>query len=117
MKARRGADEIGAALQGDAAQRGRHRSVVARALADPRKKAVDEGRTIVWVDQSAFYLLPMAVRTWAPCGHTPVLRVPLTHDHLAAISGITAAGRLFRQTPEDAYHSPDVVRFLRVRHA
>jgi transposase len=87
---------------------------VARALAGLGKKAAEEGRTIVWVDQSGFYLLPMAVRTWAPRGQTPVLTVPLTHDHLAAISGITAAGRLFMQTQEDAFHSPDVVRFLRV---
>jgi hypothetical protein len=40
--------------------------------------------------------------------------VPLTHDHLAAISGIMAAGRLFMQTQQQAYRSPDVVRFLRV---
>lgn len=56
----------------------------------------------------------MAVRTWGPRGQTPVLTVPLTHDHLAAISGITPDGRLFMQTQERAYHSDDVVRFLRV---
>jgi transposase len=56
----------------------------------------------------------MAVRTWAPCGQTPILRVPLTHDHLAAMSGSTADGRLFLQTQEHAYHSPAGVRFLRV---
>jgi transposase len=87
---------------------------VARALARARKKARAEGRTIVWVDQSGFYLLPLAVRTWAPCGQTPVLTVPLTHDHLAAIGGITPQGRLFLQTQERAYHAEDVVRFLRV---
>jgi transposase len=88
--------------------------MVAGALASAGKKAVDEGRAIVWVDQSGFYLLPMAVRTWAPCGQTPLLRVPLTRDHLSAISGITADGRLFMQTQEYAYRSPDVVRFLRL---
>jgi hypothetical protein len=56
----------------------------------------------------------MAIRTWAPCGRTPVLHVPLTHDHLAAISGITPDGRLVMQTQERAYRSLDVVRFLRV---
>jgi hypothetical protein len=56
----------------------------------------------------------MAVRTWAPCGKTPVLHVPLSRDHLAAISGITPDGQLFMQTQEHAYCSPDVVRFLRV---
>ncbi len=87
---------------------------MAGALARLGKKTADEGRTIVWVDQSGFSLLPMAVRTWAPRGRTPVLRVPLTHDHLAAIGGLTPEGRLFLQTQAQAYHSPDVVRFLRV---
>jgi transposase len=56
----------------------------------------------------------MAVRTWVPCGQTPRLRVPLTRDHLAAMSGITADGRLFMQTQDHAYRSSDVVRFLRL---
>lgn len=44
-----------------------------------RKNALSTGR-----DESGFYLLPMAVRTWAPRGQAPVLRVPLTRDHLIA---------------------------------
>ncbi len=40
--------------------------------------------------------------------------MPLTHDHLSAISGITPDGRLFMQTQDRAYCSPDVVRFLRL---
>ncbi len=75
-------------------------------------KTAAEGRTIIWEDQSSFYLLPMTVRTWAPQRRTPVLRVPLTCDHLAAIGALMPAGRLFLQTQEHAYHSPDVVRFL-----
>jgi transposase len=54
------------------------------------------------------------VRTWAPRGQTPVLRVKLTHDHLSAISGITLDGRLFMQTQEPAYTAEAVVGFLRV---
>jgi transposase len=54
------------------------------------------------------------VRTWAPCGQTPILHVPLPHDHLSAIGGITPEGRLFLQTQAQAYRSEDVVRFLRV---
>lgn len=56
----------------------------------------------------------MAVRTWAPRRHTPILRVPLSHDHLAAIGGLTPDGRLFLQSQKQSYHSCDVVRFLRV---
>jgi len=54
------------------------------------------------------------VRTWAPRGHTPILHVPLTHDHLAAISGSTLDGRLYMQTREDPFDAQGVVGFLRV---
>jgi len=53
------------------------------------------------------------VRTYAPRGQTPVLRVPLTRDHLSVISGITEEGRLFQMVQTTAYKSADVVRFLR----
>jgi hypothetical protein len=56
----------------------------------------------------------LAVRTWAPRGQTPILRVQLTHDHLAAISGSTLDGRLFLQGAAGAYDSVGVVGFLRV---
>jgi transposase len=56
----------------------------------------------------------MAVRTYAPCGQTPILRVKLTRDHLSAIGGITPAGRLFMQQQDHAYDAQDVVRFLRL---
>jgi transposase len=88
--------------------------VVYRALARPAKKAHEEGRTIVWRDASGCYLLPHAVRTWAPRGQTPVLHVPLTPDHLAAISGSTLDGRLYMQTRQDAFDAHGVVGFLRV---
>jgi transposase len=44
--------------------------------------------------------------------------VPLTRDHLAAISAITPAGQLLFQTQLRPYRGPDVVRFLRhvLRH-
>jgi hypothetical protein len=48
------------------------------------KKAEQEGRTIVFVDESGFYLLPMTVRTYALVGQTPVLKVKLTRDHRIA---------------------------------
>jgi hypothetical protein len=88
--------------------------VVTRALARAQKKAEEEQATIIWVDEAGFYLLPMAVRTWAPRGHTPVLRVKLTRDHLSAISGITLDGRLFLQVRRASYDSTAVVAFLRV---
>jgi transposase len=56
----------------------------------------------------------MLVRTYAPVGQTPILHVPLSRDHLSAIGGITAQGRLFMQMQERAYRADDVVAFLRL---
>lgn len=56
----------------------------------------------------------MAVRTYAPRGQTPVLRVKLTRDHLSSIGGITPKGRLFLQMQERAYNAEDIVQFLRL---
>jgi transposase len=55
------------------------------------------------------------VRTWAPRGKTPILRVPFTHDHLSVISAITLDGRLCLQVRKDHYDGEAVVGFLRVR--
>jgi hypothetical protein len=86
--------------------------VADRALARPSSKALSERRTIVWVDESAFYLLPAVVRTYAPRGATPVLRVPLSHDHWSVIGGLTDTGRLLLQMQAAAFRGPTIVRFL-----
>jgi transposase len=72
-----------------------------------------DGRIIVWVDEAGFYLLAGAVRSYAPRGQTPLLRVPLTRDHLSVISGITAAGHLLVAVQARAFKGGDVVRFLK----
>jgi transposase len=82
-------------------------------VASAFRKAQSERRTIVWVDESAFYPLPGVVRTYAPRGETPVLDALLTRDHLSAISGLTLDGRLLLQVRERAFRSPEVVAFLR----
>jgi transposase len=79
-----------------------------------KKKAKDEQRTITFVDEAGFYLLPMAVHTYAPAGQTPVLEVQLTHDHLSAIGAITPEGKIVMQTQDHSYKGPDVVRFLQL---
>jgi hypothetical protein len=72
----------------------------------------------VFVDEAGFYLLPMAVRTYAPRGETPLLRVPLTRDHLSAISAVTPRGKLYIMVQATAFDGPAIVRFLRhlLRH-
>jgi transposase len=88
------------------------------AAAGDQKKAWRERRTLVWVDQAGFYLLPALVRTYAPRGQTPILRAPLDYDHLSVISALTKSGRLLVQMQERAYDGEAVVGFLRhlLRH-
>ena len=81
-------------------------------MAGAFSKARAEQRTVLFVDESAFYLLPGVVRTYAPRGQTPTLRVPLTRDHLSAISAITPDGRLFLHVQADTIRSDAVVQFL-----
>ena len=83
------------------------------ALPRPLGKAAAEGRTLVFVDESGFYLLPLVARTYAPRGQTPVLRAPPTRDHLSAIGALTPDGRLFTHVQEAAFRGPAVVAFLR----
>jgi transposase len=92
--------------------------VAGRGLAPYQKRAQVEGRTLVFIDQSGFYLLPGLVRTYAPVGKTPIIRAPLSRDHLSAISGITPTGKLYLMVQERAYRGGDVVRFLKhlLRH-
>ena len=82
-------------------------------MARPSSKAQAEERTILFVDEAGFYLLPFVARTYAPVGQTPVLRAPLTRDHLSAISAITPDGRLFTHVQGGAFRGPAVVAFLR----
>ena len=81
-------------------------------MGDDQKKAEQEDRTLVWIDEAGFYLLPSVVRTYAPCGQTPILRAPLSYDHVSAISAITPEGQLLMQMQEAAYQGTDIVQFL-----
>jgi transposase len=68
-------------------------------------------------------LLPALVKTWAPRGAArrgalPILRLPLTRDHLSVISAVTEDLRLLSRSWEGTINSTRVVAFLRhvLRH-
>ena len=94
-------------------RRGGHRTLEREEMACSEKGALKEGRTIVFCDQSGFYLLPMVVRTYAPVGQTPILHEHLSRDHLSAMSGITLEGKLYMLEQDRAFKGEDVVRFLK----
>jgi hypothetical protein len=76
-------------------------------VAFPQKRALKEGRTIVFADQSGFYLLPAVVRTYAHIGQTPILHEQLSRDHLSVMSAITLDGKLYMIEQERSFKGED----------
>lgn len=73
-----------------------------------RRKAMQEARTVVLVDESGFYLLPGVVKTYAPKGMTPILKEWQTRDHLSVMGALTPEGKIYtlvRQEPLNGLHA------------
>jgi transposase len=83
------------------------------------KKTRRERRTLVFVDESGFYLLPGKVRTYAPRGETPILDEWQTHDHLSVMGALTPAGKVYVLVRPESLNGLHTVEFLLhlVRHA
>lgn len=72
----------------------------------------------VFLDESGFMLQPVCRRTWAPRGHTPILRQWDRRDRLSTISALTVAPRrrrigLYCTLYRHNIRCPEVLRFLR----
>jgi transposase len=65
------------------------------------------------VDESGFYLLPAVVRTYAPCGETPMLHPVLTRDHLSVMGAITPSGQLYTLVRQTALSGQESQMFLK----
>jgi transposase len=81
-------------------------------VARHQKGAEAQRQTILFIDESGFYPLPSVVRTYAPVGHTPILREWWTRDHLSAICAISPEGKLYFHSQDQAMNSAAVVAFL-----
>ena len=77
-----------------------------------RRKAAHERRTLVFIDESGFYLLPGTVRTYGPKGHTPVIDKVLTRDHLSVMAGFTPDGKVYTLVRPESLTSMHSVTFL-----
>jgi transposase len=77
------------------------------------RRAASERRTLVFVDESGFYLSPSVVRTYGPRGQTPVIDKKLTRDHLSVMAGLTTAGKLYTLVRRESLSSAESVVFLK----
>ena len=76
------------------------------------QKARREGRTLIFVDESGFYLLPARRKTYAPQGQTPVLDVWQTRDHLSAMGAVTPEGKVFSLVRPESLNGHHALAFL-----
>jgi transposase len=81
-------------------------------LASVKKKARQEHRTLVFVDESGLSERPHVVRTWAPRGQTPQLSFSFNWKQLSVMAGITWWQFYFRFYA-GTIRGPQAVDFLR----
>ena len=75
-------------------------------------RAREEGRTLVFVDESGFYLPPGRVRTYGPRRRRPIVPGWQTRDHLSAMGAVTTRGRVYTLVRQRSLDGLDTVAFL-----
>lgn len=80
-------------------------------LAEAKKKARQERRIIVFLDESGLTERPHRVRTWGQRGRTPVLPCNYRWGNLSIIAAVTRTAFLFR-LHTGAVRSGEIVQFL-----
>jgi transposase len=86
-------------------------------VANAKKKALKEGRILVFIDESGLSQRPHRCRTWAPRGQTPILQYNFNWKTLSVAAGLTLWNFYFR-IYAGAIKKEQVVDFLAalVRH-
>ena len=77
-----------------------------------RSRARKERRTLVFTDESGFYLLPALVRTYGPKGETPVLPQRAGRDHLSVMGAVTGAGKVYTMVRRNPFNGLHCITFL-----
>ncbi|BBO22320.1 MAG: hypothetical protein AMXMBFR31_05800 [Candidatus Desulfobacillus denitrificans] len=81
-------------------------------LASAQKKARQERRVIVFIDESGLSERPTRVRTWAPKGQTPIIQFHFNWKQLSMIAGVSKTSAYFR-LHEGTIKSEQIVAFLK----
>src|SRR5580658_9007061 len=85
--------------------------MAARGIAGFKKKARQQRRTIVFIDESGLSTRPTRARTWALRGQTPILQETFNWKSLSIIGGL-ALWRFYFQMHPGSIKSPQVIAFL-----
>ncbi len=71
-----------------------------------------EHRTLVFSDESGFYLLPAVVRTYGPKGQTPVLYHWAGRDHLSVMGAVTTTFKVYTLVRNQALNGLHCIEWL-----
>ncbi len=77
-----------------------------------KRIATRQGRTLVFVDEAGFYLLPGVVKTYGLKGRTPVVDEWQTRDHLSVMGGLTSDDRVFTLVRQESLTGRHTIAFL-----
>jgi transposase len=77
-----------------------------------QQRAQKERQTLVFMDESGFYLLPGVVKTYGPKGLRPILKEWQTRDHLSVMGGVTPQGKVYSLVHQESLSGLDTVAFL-----
>jgi transposase len=83
-----------------------------------KRRVPRERRTLVFTDESGFYLLAGVVKTYAPKAKSPILKEWQTHDHLSVMGAVTREAHFYSLVREESFTGLQVEEFLRhlIRH-
>lgn len=89
-----------------------------RRVASDKKRALDAGATLIFVDESGFSLSPSLRCTWAPRGETPAITEHFIWKRMSAIGAVAwrpgeGTARLFFSPRPGNIDSTKLVDFLR----
>jgi transposase len=77
-----------------------------------KRIATRQRRTLVFVDESGFYLLPGVVKTYGLKARTPVVDEWQTRDHLAVRGALTSDGGVYTLVRQEALTGLETIEFL-----
>ena len=76
------------------------------------RQARRQRRTLVFEDESGFYLLPGVVKTYSPRGRTPIVDEWQTRDHLSVMGGVTPQGKVHTLVRPQSLNGLHTIAFL-----
>jgi transposase len=77
-----------------------------------QEQARDERRTLLFEDESGFYLLPGVVRTYAPQARTPVIHEKQSRDHLSVMGAMTREGKIYTLVRQESLNGLHCIELL-----